>query len=242
MTAHYDRYGAGYPAYRRPDARVAAASTGALGAARTVVNVGAGTGSYEPTDRAVIAVEPAAIMVRQRPAGSAPVVRASAEALPFRDRSFAAALAVLTVHHWRDRARGLAELARVARDRVVIVTWDPGGSGFWLIDDYVPEVAAVDRLIFPTLDELGRALGPVTVEVLPIPHDCVDGFLGAYWRRPEAYLDPAVRRAISTFARTDCAVGLDRLRVDLESGAWDRRYGELRSRDQLDVGYRIVSR
>ena len=161
----------------------------ALGPAASVVNVGAGAGSYEPADRRVVAVEPSREMIRQRPAGAAPVVQASATALPFAAGAFDAALAVLTVHHWPDRARGLAELRRVARDRVVILTWEPDAARFWLVEDYFPELVAIDRAIFPTRDELERSLGPVELRPLPIPHDCVDGFLGAYWRRPHAYLD-----------------------------------------------------
>jgi SAM-dependent methyltransferase len=237
----YDRIGEGYRAHRRPDPRIAAAITRALATAASVVNVGAGAGSYEPTDRPVVAVEPSLAMIRQRPAGSAPVVQASAPALPFRAGAFAAALAVLTVHHWPDRARGLAELRRVARDRVVILTWDPAAAGFWLVEDYFPALVAIDREIFPPLDELRRILGPIEVHALPIPHDCVDGFLGAYWRRPHAYLDAAVRGAISTFGKIgDAEAGLGRLRDDLANGSWARRYGHLSTRADLDLGYRLV--
>ena len=238
----YDTIGRGYEAHRRPDPRLAAAITAALGPAANVVNVGAGAGSYEPTDRPVMAVEPSAAMLRQRRPGAAPAVQASATDLPFHDAAFAAALAVLTVHHWPDRARGLAELARVARERVVIVTWDPEGRyPFWLVDEYFPEIPAIDRLIFPTLDEFRRTLGSVQARPLPIPHDCVDGFLGAYWRRPHAYLDAGVRGAISTFAKLlDVERGLARLRADLADGTWERRHGHLRGRDAVDLGYRLV--
>ena len=238
----YDTIGGGYDAYRRPDPRLAAAITAALGAAASVVNVGAGAGSYEPADRPVVAVEPSAAMLRQRRPGASPAVRASATELPFRDAAFAAALAVLTVHHWPDRPRGLAELARVARERVVIVTWDPQArQPFWLVDDYFPDIPAIDRRIFPTLDELRRALGRLDARPLPIPHDCVDGFLGAYWRRPETYLDAGARGAISTFTKlADVQPGLARLRADLADGTWERRHGHLRARDALDLGYRLL--
>jgi SAM-dependent methyltransferase len=237
----YDRIGAGYNAHRRPDPRIGAAILHALGPVGSVVNVGAGAGSYEPTDRPVVAVEPSPTMIRQRPPGSAPVVQASATALPFRDGAFDAALAVLTVHHWPDRARGLGELQRVAGDRAVILTWEPDAARFWLVDDYFPALAALDRPIFDTLDDLRRILGPVEIQPLPIPHDCVDGFLGAYWRRPHAYLDPAVRGAISTFSKIgDVEPGLVRLRRDLEDGTWTRRYGHLATRSELDLGYRLV--
>jgi len=212
-----------------------------LNQAETVVNVGAGTGSYEPSERSVVAVEPAMTMIRQRRPGSAPVVQASATELPFRDDGFAAALAILTVHHWPDQARGLDEMARVARCRVVVVTWDPSTSGFWLTDDYFPEIFEIDRPLFPSIEDFRKALGRVEVHPFPIPHDCVDGFLGAYWRRPHAYLDAGVRSAISTFAKLhDMGHGLDRLRRDLQDGSWARRYGDLLDQPEIDLGYRIV--
>jgi SAM-dependent methyltransferase len=241
MSQLYDDIGRDYRAYRRPDPRIAAALADALGDAATVVNVGAGAGSYEPADRHVVAVEPSATMIAQRAAGSARVVQASATNLPFRDRSFAAALAVLTVHHWPDQVRGLAELRRVARERVVMLTWVPDGPPFWLVDEYFPEVGATDRPIFFTLDELRRALGPIDVRPLPIPHDCTDGFLGAYWRRPSAYLDAGVRGAISTFTKlADVEPGVARLRRHLADGTWARRHADLLGRSELDLGYRVV--
>ncbi len=241
MTQLYDAIGVGYRDFRRPDPRLETAIIRALNPAETVVNVGAGTGSYEPSDRSVVAVEPAMTMIRQRRPGSAPVVQASATELPFRDDGFAAALAILTVHHWPDQARGLDEMARVARRRVVVVTWDPSTSGFWLTDDYFPEIFEIDRPLFPSIADFRKVLGRVEVHPLPIPHDCVDGFLGAYWRRPHAYLDAGVRSAISTFAKLhDLGRGLDRLRRDLEDGSWTRRYGDLLNQPEIDLGYRIV--
>jgi SAM-dependent methyltransferase len=237
----YDEIGHGYRAHRRPDPRLAAAIARALGGADTVVNVGAGAGSYEPGDRRVIAVEPSSAMLAQRPPGSALAVQASATDLPFRDGGVAAAMAVLTIHHWPDRARGLAEVARVARDRVVILTWDPDTPGFWLVDEYFPEIFVIDRPIFPTLEDLRRALGPIEVQTLPVPHDCVDGFLGAYWRRPAAYLEAGVRGAISTFSKLrDVASGVERLRSDLADGSWERRHADLLGRSELDLGYRLI--
>jgi SAM-dependent methyltransferase len=207
--------------------------------------VGAGAGSYEPRDRKVVAVEPSLTMIRQRVRDAAPAVRAVASALPFRDARFDAALAILTLHHWADRERGLAELARAARRRVVILThnWELAGAGFWLVDDYFPGILAIDRPIFPTLDELRRVLGRISVFDVPIPCDCSDGFLGAYWCRPEAYLDAGARGAISSFAKltsAELAGGLERLGADLASGEWERRYGALRRQPQLDLGYRLV--
>ena len=241
MTQLYDEIGVGYRNARRPDPRIASAILRALGEAVSVVNVGAGAGSYEPSDRFVIAVEPSITMIRQRRPDSASAVQASATRQPFRDASFAAALAILTVHHWPDRARGLDELARVAADRVAILTWDPATSGFWLVEEYFPEIVEIDRRIFPSLEEFRRALGRIEVSPLAIPHDCSDGFLGAYWRRPQAYLDADIRRAISTFSKIrTLEAGLARLRRDLEDGTWRRCHGDLLDRTELDLGYRLV--
>jgi SAM-dependent methyltransferase len=202
--------------------------------------VGAGTGSYEPANRAVTAVEPSTEMIRRRAAGLAPAVQGSAERLPFADRAFDAALALLTVHHWKDRARGLAELRRVACDRIVIFTFDPDHPSFWLLRDYLPEIAELDRSMFPSLAELERLLGPVEVQCVPIPADCSDGFLGAYWRRPAAYLDPRVRAAISAFSLVDATAAIARLRRDLADGTWSARNGTLAALHELDIGYRLV--
>ncbi|HEX7243836.1 MAG TPA: class I SAM-dependent methyltransferase [Longimicrobiaceae bacterium] len=240
-TQLYDRIGTGYGRFRRPDPRIASRIHRALGGARSVVNVGAGAGSYEPADRPVVAVEPSATMVAQRPAGAAPAVRAVASALPFRDASFDAALAVLTLHHWPDWRAGVAELARVARERVVVLTCDPDAEGFWLVRDYFPGIVEQDRRVFPPPDDLARALGGADVVPVPVPWDCADGFLGAYWRRPEAYLNAGVRGAISAFARLpDAEEGLARLRGDLADGAWARRNADVLTRGELDVGYRLV--
>jgi SAM-dependent methyltransferase len=240
VAALYDSIGRDYRRYRRPDPRIGAAVVRGLADARTVVNVGAGAGSYEPPDRLVIAVEPSIVMIRQRAHDAAPVVQASASALPFRDASFDAALAILTLHHWPDWERGVQELRRVARGRIVIVTWDPADSGFWLTD-YFPATLACDRQVFPSLPQIGRVLGSMAVDELPIPHDCSDGVLGAYWRRPAAYLSDGVRAAISTFSKLgDLSGPLERLRLDLESGDWQRRYGSLMDLPELDLGYRII--
>lgn len=238
----YDEIGAGYAGLRRPDPRIAAAIEAALGDAASIVNVGAGAGSYEPRDRPTIAVEPSRVMIRQRPSGAAACVQASAHTLPFADAAFDAALAVLTIHHWTRRSDGLREMARVARRRVVVFTFDPMFDGpFWLTDDYFPEFRAIDRRIAPSLEELGEIFGAIDVIPVPVPHDCRDGFAGAYWRRPHAYLDPAVRAAISSFARLgDVDDGLRRLARDLETGAWSARHGSLLALASLDLGYRLV--
>jgi SAM-dependent methyltransferase len=241
----YDRIGAGYPTTRRADPRIAARIETALGDAETVVNVGAGTGSYEPRGRRVTAVEPSAVMIGQRPERAAPVVRATAERLPFADRSFDAAMAVWTVHHWDDAGAGLRELRRVARDRVLVATWDPQFRGnFWLFARYLPRLRDRDAAAFPSIAAISTALGGgVQVLPLPVPHDCADGFLGAFWARPEAYLDPAVRAGMSTLAAAgDAALadGLAQLRAELVSGEWDARHGHLRHRAECDLGYRLI--
>jgi SAM-dependent methyltransferase len=239
----YDTIGRDYARRRRPDPRIAAQLMAALGDARSVLNVGAGTGSYEPDDRPVVAVEPSGVMLAQRSPDAAPAVQARAEALPFPDRVFDAVTAVLTLHHWADRAGGLAECARVARQRVVLLTWDPAADAFWLVQEYLPSFAEVDRRQFPPMAEYGEAFGPgarVEVATVPVPRDCVDGFLGAYWAQPAAYLDPAVRAGISSFALLGAESGLERLRADLASGAWHARHGHLLAADALDIGYRLV--
>jgi SAM-dependent methyltransferase len=240
MEQAYDRIGAGYVDRRRADPRLAALIGAPLRDADSVVSVGAGAGSYEPGDRRVVAVEPAIVMIRQRAAGAAPVVRACAEALPFRDSSFAAALAVLTIHHWSDWRAGVRELRRVSDRRVVMLTWDPQSAGFWL-GDYFPHLVEADRLRFPELGALREVLGEIQIAPVPIPHDCTDGFLGAYWRRPSAYLDPDVRGAMSSLASAASTTGLARLEDDLGTGAWGRRYGALLDREELDLGYRLVT-
>ena len=244
MEAVYDEIGHSYVATRQPDPRLAQAIRMALGEARTVLNVGAGTGSYEPTDLQVVAVEPSRAMIRQRPAGTAPVVQAVAEHLPWADAAFDATLAILTVHHWSDQTAGLTELRRVARHRVVLLTWDPAcRDAFWLTTQYVPEVVDFDVPRFPSMSELARCLGRIEARPLLIPHDCQDGFLGAFWRRPEAYLDPNVRRAMSGFAQLPHEVlhaGLARLAADLRSGQWDVQFGWVRDQASLDLGYRLI--
>jgi SAM-dependent methyltransferase len=240
----YDAIGATYTVTRRTEPRIAARVWAALGDARTVLNVGAGTGSYEPSDRDVTAVEPSAVMRAQRPAGAAQCVAAAAESLPFGDQSFDAAMAIATVHHWQDPIAGLREMRRVAR-RVVVFTHDSSDSGwrrrFWLTRDYLPEVA--DLLVGrPSLTELARAIGARTEPVL-IPWDCADGFFEAYWRRPEAYLDENVRRGISVWA----SVGPDAeqravrsLRDDLASGRWAERNRDIVDLDAAELGLRLL--
>ena len=242
--ALYDSIGRTYATYRQPDRRIAAAIDAALADADSVANIGAGTGSYEPADRTVIAVEPSATMIRQRRPEAAPCLQGSAEALPLETASVDAAMAVLSIHHWPNLERGFIEMARVARKRVVLLTWVPDAAPFWLTADYFPEIAAHDRTIFPAtadlLAMLERRIGPARIAPLPIPHDCRDGLLCAYWRRPEAYLDADRRSVMSSFARIDANAGLARLRADLSSGRWAERHGHLMALEALDLGYRIV--
>jgi SAM-dependent methyltransferase len=240
-TLHYDRIGANYSLYRQPDPRLMQAILTALGGSQQIVNVGAGTGSYEPSGCTVVAVEPSREMIRQRGRWTAPAVCASAEQLPFANGRFDAALAILSIHHWGDWQAGLREMHRVAHDRIVLLTWDPTHAGFWLVQDYFPDLLECDRQIFPTIAAMETVLGKIEVQVLPIPHDCVDGFLGAYWRRPSAYLDAGVRSAISTFSRiTTISPRLAHLRADLESGDWAAKNADILELDQLDLGYRLV--
>lgn len=236
----YDEIGLTYAQLRKPDPRIAAHIHAALGDARSILNVGAGTGSYEPVDRDVIALEPSAEMIAQRPAGSAPVVQGNAENLPFADKSFDAAMAVLTVHHWSDKARGMAEMRRVTHGPIAILTYDPAFRDFWLLD-YFPELAALDDAQMPHMDDYAKWLGAVRIRPVPIPYDCTDGFLAAYWRRPADYLDPHIRSGMSSFWKIgDVSAGLDKLDRDLRSGTWKERYGELFCQDRLDCGYRLV--
>jgi SAM-dependent methyltransferase len=240
MSSSYDRIGVNYSDLRKPDPRIAGAIRAALGSAQTVLNVGAGAGSYEPADRQVIAVEPSMEMIRQRRVQAAGVVRARAEDLPFDGESFDASMAILTVHHWSDKARGLKELRRATRGRIVILTYDPSFRGFWLLD-YIPELAALDEEQMPRITDYEEWLGPVEITPVLIPHDCRDGFLSAYWRRPAAYLDPRIRAAISSFwAIGDVSAALSRLEKDLDSGAWAERYSELLHLGECDCGYRLV--
>lgn len=239
MTALYDTIGLNYQDLRRPDPRIAAVIDAALGNARTVVNVGAGTGSYEPAHRQVTAVEPSAAMIAKRACGAAKAVQASAEELPFADDAFDAAMAVLTIHHWPDKSAGLRELRRVTRGPIVLLTFDPA-SRPWLTD-YLPELATLDEANMPALSDYARWLGPVRIAPVPVPHDCSDGFLYAYWRRPAAYLDPVIRSGSSSFwALPNLDEGLSRLEADLRSGAWQARHAELLDAETYDAGYRLV--
>lgn len=240
MSALYDSIGLNYAHLRRPDPRIARRIDSALGDARTVLNVGAGAGAYEPSGRQVTALEPSAEMIRQRAASHAVVVQGSAEDLPFEDKSFDASMAVLTIHHWSDREGGVREMRRVTRGKIVFLTYDPAFRGFWLAD-YFPALVTLDEGQMPPLESYEQWLGSVEVSAVPIPHDCTDGFLAGYWRRPAAYLDARVRAAMSSFwALGDVSEGLGKLEADLKSGVWERRYASLLDLEDLDCGYRLV--
>lgn len=240
----YDSHSAAYPTQRRADPRIAAHIHAALGDGQTVVNVGAGTGSYEPHGRHVIAIEPSAGMRSQRPADLAPAIDARAEALPLDDDAVDAAMAIITVHHWEDQIAGLRELRRVSRGPVVVLTFDIDALGsYWMLADYLPEALADDRKRFLALDVVAESLGGARIQSLAIPADCQDGFFEAYWARPEAYLDPAVRAAQSVWPRLGEGVeqrAIGALEADLSCGAWNERHGHLREASEYEGALRLV--
>ncbi|HEY1918559.1 MAG TPA: methyltransferase domain-containing protein [Streptosporangiaceae bacterium] len=241
IRAAYDQIGIGYATVRRPDPRLAAIIATGLGEAASVVNVGAGAGSYEPSGRDVVAVEPSAVMLAQHPGRRR--VRAAAQALPFTAGAFDAAMAVMTVHHWADLAAGLAEMRRVAA-RQLVFTWDPGWDRvLWVVEEYVPEIGDLERSRFAPLEQVVEVMAAHTVVPFPVPWDFADGYQPAFWRRPEAYLDPRIRAASSTFASLPDAVvtpAMDRLRRDLDSGTWHQRHRDLLQAEAVDYGYRLL--
>ncbi len=239
----YERHGRTYARHRRTDTRIAERIHAALGDARTVLNVGAGAGSYEPEDRWVLAVEPSATMRAQRPPGAAPAIAARAEALPFDDDAFDAAMACVTIHHWESPEAGLKELRRVARGPVVVFTFELQSLPAWQLE-FLREGVAAELPRFPAIDDIAAALGGRTrVERIPTPGDCVDGFFEAFWRRPEALLDPAVRAAQSVWALLEADVQqriVDRLDEALRRGEWDAEHGHLREQESFDGALRLV--
>lgn len=238
----YDRIGTHYSATRRTDPRIAQQLHAALHGATRIVNIGAGSGSYEPENVALVAVEPSLQMIAQRKPNAHRVVQAAAEKLPFDDNTFSHAMTVLSMHHWQRRDLAFAEIKRVTTDTFVAITWDPESEPFWLTRDYFPQIQQRDAGQFPTVAELRKHFSNVTVHPLPIPSDCQDGFLAAFWQRPRAYLDAAVRRSISPFARLDDpSPGLRKLQDDLDSGVWHRKNRAILERSSLDVGYRLIT-
>lgn len=239
----YDSISSTYAVTRREDERVAARIHGALGTGERVINVGSGTGNYEPRDRRVVAVEPSSEMISKRPPGTGSAVRAVAEALPFGSDSFDVAMATLTLHHWQDRRQGLTEMRRVA-PRQVIFLFDPAETyRFWAIDYWPTALSLPSEQDAPTPGDLAEVLNVIDVQPVAIPIDCRDGFGAAFWGRPEAYLDSDVQQGMSWLAQLPRSVldeGASRLEADLESGDWDRHHGHLRDLPELDVGYRLV--
>ena len=244
MDTIYNTIGIDYTNTRRPDPRLAGLIHAQIDQQKTILNIGAGTGSYEPDYKSVVALEPSLRMISQRPAGAAPCIGGEVENLPFADDSFDGALALLTLHHWRDISQGLSELKRVVRERIVIHTWDPSATeDYWLINDYIPELFTFDSARFPKMHEIAEYFRAVEIIEVPIPHDCSDGFQGAYWRRPEAYLDDRVKNGISSFQQihqTALAKGLAKLKADLDSGIWRKCYADLLGKEAIDLGYRLI--
>jgi len=244
-TPLYDSIGRNYSAGRQEDPCIARAIWSALGDAESVVNIGAGTGSYEPRDREVLAIEPSSIMLAQRPRDAAPAIPAFAERLPLPDASFDAATVILSLHHWRDVRRGLAELRRVVRRVAVFFLRDPAfdDSDVWWFPEYFPAASRLARGWATPVDVIAEALGPVTTSPVKIPADCRDGFDAAYWRRPEAILDPDVWRCMSSLMlmpSREREAGLSRLRDDLGNGSWHATWGHLKAKSELDLGFRVV--
>jgi ubiquinone/menaquinone biosynthesis C-methylase UbiE len=240
----YNRMGLNYSDFRRPDTRLETAIWEALGDARSVVNVGAGAGSYEPRDREVIVIEPSPVMIAQRPPQAAPALEGVAEALPLDDKSVDAAMGVLTIHHWPDLEAGIAEMRRVARRRIVLLTIDAEkNSEIWTLSEYFPEAMALEQELMTSIDSLEASLPAATFETVPAPSHCRDEFTSALWDRPERFLDPDLLRGSSLWHRLSPATierGQERLRADLQSGAWDERHGHLRTQGELDIGLRLV--
>ncbi len=243
--ARYDSIGHGYSRFRQQDPRFAARIHAALEDPATLVNVGAGAGSYEPSGPHVIAIEPSDVMARQRGPSRPPAIRATAGCLPLHDDSVDAAMAVLSLHHWdAERERGVREMRRVARGPVVILTYDPEVSAqMWLMADYLPEVATLDRRIFPPPQTIAAWLGGARIETVPIPADTPDRMLGAFWAHPEWVLDAGARNATSGFARQSEQVvqrAVAAVARDLGNGSWEARYGHLRGLPAFDAGLRLV--
>jgi SAM-dependent methyltransferase len=239
----YDIIGEGYNLHRKTDSAIFSQILTALSGSETVLNIGAGTGCYEPA-KCTLAVEPSLKMIAQRSLASAYCVQGVAERLPLADKSFDGSLASLTIHHWSDIAAGLREMSRVTRKRIVIVTWDPEfDDNFWLTRDYLPGILELDKPRFPTIAMLEKILGGVEVQAVPIREDCQDGFIAAYWKRPAAFLDPLIQRANSAMAQLDRAIvqrGIDRLRDDLKTGRWLLRNAELHKLSSVDLGHRLI--
>lgn len=239
-SANYDTVGQHYARFRQADPRIAALIHTELEGAISIINIGAGAGSYEPVCPFLVALDPSEKMLAQRNNHHATAVRARAEQIPFRSDTFDMASILLSIHHWDDWRLGLQEATRVTKSRIVLFTWVDVPHEFWLYD-YIPALAQIDKGLFPSIEEVTKVIGPVREVTVPVPADCKDGFLCAYWNRPQRYLDAETRSAISTFSRLgDISSGLSRLSGDLKSGRWPQRYAELLTMDNYDFGYRLL--
>lgn len=242
MRAIYDKIGVGYSGKRQTDPKIAQQLHAELSGATRIINIGAGTGSYEPGDVSLVAVEPSQEMIMQRDSSPHDVIQANAESLPFDDKSFTHAMTVLSMHHWENRDLAFKEINRVTSEKFVALTWDPKSDPFWLTRDYFPEIYQIDLASFPSLDEMSLYFDDVMIQPLQIPHDCIDGFLAAFWKRPDAYLNEKIRQSISSFSKIgDLSKGLNKLKTDIENGTWAEKNNHLLSKDEFDVGYKIIS-
>ncbi len=242
MNALYDDIGNDYSVTRCTDPKVAEQLYSELQDATHIVNIGAGTGSYEPENIKLIAVEPSSKMISQRKIGSHPVKQAFAESLPFESNIFSHAMTVLSMHHWQNRVSAFQEINRVTTKKFIAISWDPKSEPFWLTRDYFPEIYEMDKNIFPSIEELNDFFGEVTIRPLHIPSDCKDGFLAAFWKRPDAYLSSSVRQAMSPFSKIkNLSEGLQKLKADLASGDWLKKNHDILSCSDLDVGYRLIT-
>ena len=242
MGAIYDKIGTNYSSNRRTDSRIAKQIHRHLKHAKRILNIGAGTGSYEPNHIELVALEPSSKMIAQRKQDAHPTVQAFAEKLPFEDNSFTHAMAILSMHHWEDKKLAFHEINRVVSQRFVVLTWNPDAPPFWLTRDYFPEFHLTDQVIFPSVNELGNYFEKVEVSPLLIPDDCEDGFMAAYWKRPEAYLIEEIRQSISAFSKIeDPSRGLKQLGKDIASGKWEEKNQVILKEKKLDAGYVIIN-
>jgi len=242
MSVKYDKIGINYATKRQTDPRLASQILQKLQGATRIINIGAGSGSYEPENIDLIAVEPSQEMIKQRSTNAHPVVQASAESLPFEDNSFSHALTILSMHHWTDRSKAFQEINRVTTDKFIALSWNPKSKAFWLTRNYFPEIIEWDKNNFPTKQEFEKYFDDVNISPLLIPSDCRDGFLAAYWKRPEAYLDINVRNSISSFSKLEnIGEWLKRLEADISSGKWHEDNKDILNEENLDAGYIIIS-
>ena len=240
--AKYDTIGINYAQKRKSDPKIAVQIFELLKGAKRIVNIGAGSGSYEPKNVDLVAVEPSLEMIKQRSADAHPVIQGTAESLPFPDNSFTHALTILSMHHWTDQELAFREINRVTTEKFVALSWNPNAEPFWLMRDYFPEFIEMDRNNFPNADILQNYFEDVEIHPLLIPEDCIDGFLAAYWKRPSAYLDESVRNSISSFSKVnDISDVLEKLKIDIASGEWSQKNESILHQSSLDAGYILIT-